>query len=148
MNQIESFYRLSAEYCKYVTENEINYNSIPFLMELLMKLYISALNLPDLKPETIQISESTIHENICIRINKEIPTTYWEIFNPYMMEEPVCGDLADDLCDILSDLQNGIKEYERGKIGNAVFEWKFGLNNHWGNHAVAALRALHSIITQ
>ena len=57
MDKIESFYRISAEYCNYVTENEINHNSIPFLMELLMKLYISALNLPDLKPETIQISD-------------------------------------------------------------------------------------------
>ena len=148
MDKIESFYRISAEYCNYVTENEINHNSIPFLMELLMKLYISALNLPDLKPETIQISESTIHENVCIRINKEIPTTYWEIFNPYIMEELVCGDLSDDLYDILSDLQCGIKEYEHGKIGNAVFEWKFGLNNHWGNHVIDALRALHFIITQ
>ena len=55
MDKIESFYRISAEYCNYVTENEINHNSIPFLMELLMKLYISALNLPDLKPETIQM---------------------------------------------------------------------------------------------
>ena len=148
MDKIESFYRISAEYCNYVTENEINYNSIPFLMKLLMNLYISALNLPDLEPETTQISESNIRENIFIRINKEIPTTYWEIFNPYMVEEPVCGDLSDDLYDILSDLQNGIKEYEHGKIGNAVFEWKFGLNNHWGNHVVDVLRALHSIITQ
>ena len=44
--------------------------------------------------------------------------------------------------------ENEMKEYEAGRFGNAIFEWKFGLNSHWGQHVVDALRALHAVRTQ
>jgi hypothetical protein len=112
-------------------------------MELLMQLYISAMNLPETEPETIA-SLSDISEAVAIRFSDQIPTTYWEIIDPHADKDTVCGDLIDDLSDIAADLKAGMKEYEAGRFGNAVFEWKFGLNNHWGQHIVDALRALHA----
>jgi hypothetical protein len=67
------------------------------------------------------------------------------VLDPFEFEEPVCGDLRDDLQDIYDDLRTGIREYEAGRKNNAIWDWKFGVDNHWGQHAVDAIRALNSI---
>ena len=114
-------------------------------MELLMKLYLSALGLPESDPETIDSATSDKTDKMTVTFKKQIPTIYWEVFDPFTKEEAVCADFAEDLSEIAADIQNGMREFEAGRTGNAVFEWKFGLNSHWGNHAVDALRALHAI---
>ena len=98
---------------------------------------------PETEPETTASSSET-PETVAIRFTEQIPTTYWEVFDPYADDDPVCGDLIDDLSDIAADLKVGMKEYEAGRFGNAIFEWKFGANKHWGQHIVDALRALHA----
>ena len=75
----------------------------------------------------------------------EIPQTYWEVFDPFVEEEPVCGDLLDDLSDIREDLLEGVCEYEAGLINNAVFEWKLLHHAHFGNHMVSAIKALQHL---
>ena len=80
-----------------------------------------------------------------VRLGEKDSPYYWMVSDPNVLEEPVCGSLVDDLADIASDLQRGIEEYDRGKVGNAAFEWSFGFRHHWGDHAVDAIRYLHSI---
>lgn len=143
MDQVKEFYEQADEYCRFISENVITADTVPYVMELLMQLYISAMNLPETEPETTA-PISDISEAVAIRFSDQIPTTYWEIFDPHADKDTVCGDLIDDLSDIAADLKVGMKEYEAGRFGNAVFEWKFGLNNHWGQHIVDALRALHA----
>lgn len=48
----DSFYRLAKDFCQYVQENEISCAAIDALISALMKLYISALELPDMQPDT------------------------------------------------------------------------------------------------
>lgn len=67
---------------------------------------------------------------------------YWEVFDPYEEAPLVCGSLSDDLLDVYRDLRRGLLIYDAGKVGSAVWEWKFHFTNHWGDHAVDALRAL------
>ena len=143
-DQAKEFYAQADEYCRFVAENVITADTIPSLMKLLMTLYISAENLPETEPDTI-MPLSEISEAVPIRFAEEIPTTYWETFDPHADQDSVCGDLIDDISDIATDLIKGMEEYEAGRFGNAVFEWKFGLNNHWGQHIVDALRALHAL---
>ena len=145
MDRIESFYRIAEEYCNFISDTKISIDSVPSLIELIMRLYISALNLPEIEPETEDALPSISSEPLQIHFSQQISPDYWEIFNPRTLEEPVYCNLLDDLSDIASDLQKGMVEYQSGRIGNAVFEWRFGLNSHWGNHAVDALRALHAI---
>ena len=145
MDRADEFYKLAKEYYTYITETEISNDSVNMLMELLMKLYISAMKLPDMEPDTTDRLSSDSINPVIIKINENIIPYYWEVFDPAVQDEPVCGYLADDLSDIAVDLLNGINEYDAGRIGNAVFEWKLGSNSHWGSHAVDALRALHSI---
>ena len=143
----KEIYEQAYEYCCFIAENVVTADTVPSLIEMLMALYISAMGLPETEPETNELSLD-ISEAVSISFSEQISTIYWEMLDPYVDEEPVRGDLLDDLSDIAVDLRDGMKEYEAGRFGNAIFEWKFGLNNHWGWHIVNALRALHSIRTR
>ena len=130
-----------TEFCNYFKENEITDESIDYLITSLMKIYIAALELPLMDPETDEVPDTT--QKCSIKINRKLKTTYWEVFDPWEQESPICGDLYDDFSDIVKDLQRGIEEYDKGRIGNAVFEWRFGVTTHWGDHTVNTIRALH-----
>lgn len=67
---------------------------------------------------------------------------YWEVFDPYENDEPVAGSLSDDMLDVYRDLRRGLRAYDAGQVGVAVWEWRFHFDQHWGDHAVDALRAL------
>jgi len=140
----KEFYELAEKYHRFIAENVVTADSVPSLIDLLMKLYMSAMMLPEAEPETIRAS-SDHSDAVIVRFSEQIPTTYWEVFDPYVNTNPICGDLVDDLSDIAADLRNGMIEYDAGRFGNAVFEWKFGFDNHWGQHIIDALRALNSV---
>lgn len=69
--------------------------------------------------------------------------TYWEVFDPYDLRAPVAGSLSDDLLDVYRDLRRGLTLWDSHQDADAVWEWKFHFEAHWGDHAVDALRALH-----
>jgi hypothetical protein len=70
---------------------------------------------------------------------------YREIYDPFESpeESEVAGLLADDFADIYRDLQDGLDKWNRGETGEALWEWRFNFENHWGEHLTGALRALH-----
>lgn len=72
---------------------------------------------------------------------------YSVMFDPYESgATPIAGSLADDAADIYRDLRRGLAVIAvDGGLDNAVWEWQFGFDNHWGEHATAALYALHSL---
>ncbi len=74
---------------------------------------------------------------------------YRELFDPYeaMDDEPVVGNLADDLLDIYRDLRRGLGYSHVGAAGDAVWDWQLNFAQHWGDHATSALRALHALAT-
>jgi hypothetical protein len=70
------------------------------------------------------------------------------IFDPYDEDDttPVAGSLADDVADIYLTLRGGLDLVEAGKPrGAALWEWKFGFDEHWGRHAAHALSAVHAL---
>jgi hypothetical protein len=73
---------------------------------------------------------------------------YHEFFSPAKMEEeePVVGNVADDLADIYRDLSDGLSMYDRGHTVEAMWEWKESFRTHWGRHAVSAMKALHTYL--
>lgn len=80
-------------------------------------------------------------------------TTYWAYFDPsdppHSLEEPIFGDLADDLADIYRDIKPGLRAWvvsNDAMLPSIVFDWKEPLfGSHWGVHAVSAIRALHPL---
>lgn len=71
---------------------------------------------------------------------------YREVFEPYGDDEPTRYRLSDDLADVAVDLVHGLRHYQAGRPLEALWWWQFSYLNHWGNHAGAALRALHAIV--
>ena len=74
-----------------------------------------------------------------------LPVGYYRgFFHPGQMgdEDPCVCDLADDLLDMYDDLRSGLWLYENGNAAQALWEWKFSFEVHWGRHAADALYAL------
>ena len=71
---------------------------------------------------------------------------YVEVFDPYKDIEPTSYRLSDDLVDVASDLVHGLRHYQQDRPLEALWWWQYSYFNHWGNHAGAALRALHAVI--
>ena len=75
---------------------------------------------------------------------------YEKVFDPFDPKdcEPVTISLAEDLADIYYDLREGLLRVpEHGPVpAKAIWQWVFGLKNHWGRHAVGAIAAMHSLL--
>jgi hypothetical protein len=86
---------------------------------------------------------------------------YWEVFDPTYSEhngEPKSGLtitdrdasqgwLVDDYGDIYRDLKIELTKIETigsdEAVEDALWQLKFGFHNHWGGHAINAMRYLH-----
>ena len=141
LDPVEVFYNKATELCAYIEKTVITQDVLPKLSRMLMELYICGLQLPEVTPDSIDDKVKNPIETADIRIFTK--SIYWETFDPFKEEESAACDFFDDLQDIRSDLLKGIYEYEAGNKNNAVFDWRFGLDNHWGNHVVSLIRALH-----
>lgn len=111
----------------------------------------AALDLPDVEPRTDTAAvdppglddESQAVERAASTLGVD---GYWEIFDPRALDEPVAGSLTDDLVDVYRDVRRGLALAE-GSLSEAVWEWKFSYESHWGNHATDAVRVLHRVVT-
>jgi hypothetical protein len=65
---------------------------------------------------------------------------------PLMLRTEISNynSLAGDLSEIWADLREGLSLYDHGHVVEAVWEWRFGFEHHWGTHLVAAQRAIHA----
>jgi len=122
------------------------------LQKSLPELYRSALDLAEADPTDEPDIDRLSHEQwneLFTRIKAKIGgwVYYQEMFDPYDFSEssPIVGDLADDLADIYRDLVNGVALWNLGRYADAIWTWKFNFQIHWGEHALGALRAIHTI---
>ncbi|PRX99508.1 DUF5063 domain-containing protein [Allonocardiopsis opalescens] len=72
--------------------------------------------------------------------------TYGELFDPYTDSQGTAYRLSDDIADVASDLIHGLRHYDAQRPHEALWWWQYSYFNHWGNHAGAAMRALHAVI--
>ncbi len=70
---------------------------------------------------------------------------YTFVFDPYL-PEVVESRLSDDLTSIAIDLENGLRHFRAGNVGEALWWWQFSYVNNWGNLAGAALNALLTVV--
>ena len=117
----------------------------------LTNLYAAALELPPAWTEELadQPKAKSVGEDECRAVTvacRRLPfDLYGEVFDtlPVPPEQPVVGSLTDDITDIYRDVVTGLREYESGRRAQAVWKWGSGLQQHWGEHATGAIRALH-----
>ena len=57
--------------------------------------------------------------------------------------------LSDDLVDVYVEVFMGLSLLKHGSsLGEAAWVWRFGFWGHWGEHAVEALRIVHSHVAE
>ena len=141
MASFEKFHRCAKIFCDFVdTHRIIKESDYPSWLNQLVDLYHNALELdfPASDPDTN-------HIDIDIQLSSDSSDIYWEVFAPLILDEPVAGSLADDIHDIYIEIKRGLI-LTQANTDAALWEWKWGFDNHWGNHAINTIRALHYMI--
>ena len=131
-----------------------------FLRELesvLADLYAAGSRLPELKPDTSELPQSSLQTDR----NRELQASlaqmfgrfdpYRAIFDPTDPEdnEPVQYLLSLDLIEVLEDQEYARNLLESGRHispNDVVWQLRFGFTSHWGRHAIVALRVINSLL--
>src|SRR5687768_246510 len=112
--EAEEFLQSALHYCNLIdlfnTNDEVN--KLNKLLVSLSDLYSKALLLSEVEPINEQVASFDFPIPQVIFEQHEI---YWEVFEPYHLDEPVCGSLTDDILDIYGDVKEGILLYERNE---------------------------------
>lgn len=147
---IEEVGHAARAFCAWFDSASNRQGGVPTLLQLTAQLFTAAAALPfNLAPPEPDSSkhDGAISRESILNLCAEIPFQYYsEIFDPFESpapEEPVTGDIADDLADIYSDVSRGLFHFERGKHTDALESWSFSFATHWGEHATSAIRALY-----
>jgi len=76
-------------------------------MERLLALYAAAVLLPSAEPpeDAKEPASQCPPEGWQTFEGFE---TYWEVFDPYALQEPVAGSLSDDLLDVFRNVRRGL----------------------------------------
>ena len=123
----------------------------------LIELYSYGQTLPDFDtPDNESIEEIDITDKDIIDILSFIghrlhDPFYWVVFDPTDHEDTasVCGDLMDDLGDIYKDLKTfvlGFNSNDDDVRQNALWHLKWSFDNHWNDHCIDAVYAIHYLI--
>jgi hypothetical protein len=141
---VPAFVRKASEFCAFIQEagNLPIDERMPGARRCLLALYTAALSLLSVEP-TDDAKPGRSPDPPSNWQGFEGFETYWEVFDPYNLDEPVAGSLSDDLLDVYRDVRRGLTLWEGGHDANAIWEWRFSFESHWGEHAVDAIRALH-----
>jgi hypothetical protein len=74
---------------------------------------------------------------------------YNEVFDPYGEAEAIPATLGDDLTSIYGALKTYLPMFESGDtpaMREALWQWRFGFDGHWGEHLTGALRSIHALL--
>jgi uncharacterized protein DUF5063 len=145
--EVDRFVVLAREFCT-LLETAIQLEPVELrtrLLRVLPALYVagSELALPDTDAE---YEDVTLQLDLLVALSQHLGERdrFWQVFDPTHKAKPLESSLALELSEIRHDLQKGLIALERGAPLEAVlWEWRFGLDAHWGNHLVNALRAVH-----
>lgn len=148
------FYEYTQDFCNFIEISDIENDYFKTLKIKLLKLYELGTNLPwvdlqsnvDYDDKLSDIEFKGLLDNIASKIGDN--RFYWHVFDPTNEndKEPVCGDLVDDLGDIYKDLKYSILIFNLNQLDskeNAVWQFKFDFDSHWGDHCINALNAIH-----
>lgn len=155
--KVESFASTVFEYLDLI-QNHSRYSLIDFLElvnPLLATLYTKTFELPKEDDEV----DNEIQEEFDTANSIGLSSFYTNLkdyfgayddfkcfYNPYEDPKPVTALLSECLNDIYRDLSGGMKLYNSQRYEDAVWEWKFSFQIHWGTHLTEALHAIHSLI--
>lgn len=150
---VERFVASARAYCDFI-ENPQSPGMVEHLGKaavLLAELYAAGLSLPDVEPGDDEETAGAVAVPDARWSGPPEFESYWTVFDPYVLEEPVSGSLPEDLQDVYRDVKEGLLVYELGSTAarrEAIWLWRLHLATHWGDHAVDALRALQRAVNR
>jgi hypothetical protein len=145
---IESFVGLVREYLAAV-DDAVNLGPHAFLStcaRVLPRIYAHGLELPDTEPADVEFDADVASPMSRLTGLLGQYNVYAEVFDPCIDKEFLTKTISDDLADIYLDLKRPLLAFEAGKTANAVWQWKFNLQTHCGEHLVDVLRPIHRLI--
>jgi Domain of unknown function (DUF5063) len=145
-----SFAEPAKELCDLLKSGDLrDERTFDAIHRLLPALYSLALAMPlVVGDESAEANSPTPEQRreVCARVAEAFGhrNLYRQVYDPYAPEDdaPLWGIVADDLADIFGDLESGLYFWRLDRPDDAIWEWRFGVEQHWGNHVVDVLRAL------
>jgi hypothetical protein len=154
---IEVFRNDAQAYCDFIDAWRSKEVQEPFatLLRTLSSLAKSGVALPPCAAEScIEVGERINHAKwqvIAAEINKVTSAACAALSNEHADDNEAVARAAmlwDDLADIYRDLRHGLDVHalgDPGHIAEAVWQWRWGYENHWGEHLFRALMTVHEI---
>jgi len=147
--EIEKFLDLARQYCATIQEATScrPYALLERCAVLLPQLYAAAMVVREVQPGEEDLPDPDVASPMGVLL-KRLGSfdLYMEVFDPVYDKEATPASLSGDLAEIYLDLAKSIRWYDDGHMNEAVWELRFGLSNHWGNHLVDAMRAIHRLV--
>lgn len=145
-DNVVGFVERAREFCRFVDELGTRSDRELELRELgvqLARLYAAGLALPEVDSDDVASEPEPVRPGL-----ERLNVSYWLLFNPLELEEPVAATLADDVGDIYLDVARGLALFDDPTCWwrSAAWSWRFHMSIHWGNHATAALRAIQWLL--
>ena len=149
-SHLQAFANEARRYCDWaITGHDEDWNAATALRRL-VSLYASALDLPasgGTPSETTPLVDIDQERARVAAASAALPLQYYgQQSDPSLLpatNEAVLGDLADDVSDVFADVRHGLWLFDQGREREALGEWVWSFQKHWGEHAVSAIRALH-----
>jgi hypothetical protein len=157
--EVLRFRETAKKFCEFI-ETHKSYRKKEFLTLCAMslsELYNHALSLrqlisdgeDDSVPQVQHDEWASLSDSLKQKLGDD--DVYTVVFDPTNPEpdDPVEATLSDDLADIYRDLKNGLMFWDsdsQSGLEEALWEWSFGFEHHWGQHLTKALSAIHWLI--
>lgn len=158
---IKDFVSTARAYCTFI-ETDQGHDPRQFLRTIqkdLLTLYRMGLDLPAITPAREVATELADQKMLMDRVRRlltdRVPFMYyWNATNTLQVNDPATiatGDLVNDLAGIYQDLKRGLilfDTHDQSTKEDAIWQFRFGYEQHWGNHCMDALHIIHRYLTE
>ena len=148
-----AFHELATGFCAWCEGESLGSSPQLAASTWLARLHSAALHLTEAEPDNEEGLTELPTEPLAHAERNLKPFTgsfYRTVFDPdpRNTDEPVMGDIGDDLLDTYKDIKAGCVLCDDGRSQEALWYWSYMHRLHWGQHAVGALAALHASIVR
>lgn len=146
---LEAFEEVAIGFCAWCEGESLGAEPETMAALWLARLHACAQLLPETEPDNeagIPKLPQTQLAQVERNLKPFVGCYYRVVFDPdpTKTEEPVTGDLGDDVFDTYKDIKAGCLLSQQGRSSEAFWYWSFMHQVHWGQHVVGALAALHA----
>lgn len=145
----QPFVSMAREYISLIDrcERSSAHELLSACARLLPRLYAAGIELPNPEPESADVDRPDLPSPTS-KLMKLFGgyDQYYEVFDPVLEDDSIPASLADDLGDVYLELARPLAGYESGSTADAIWEWRFGMQGHCGDHLTDALRVIHRLI--